>query len=220
LGVPSRNPATQEVITREGPLSYWRLIWALGAQPDFQPQRRQVLGLSPELAIAPYNTGQACRLRRQIGGYLAQAATLSPTERQPLLTVVISGGSFVGTEIAGQLADRLAGLSKHHQIPDKEIRLVLVEPCSRLFADFDERLGQAAGRILSVKGVSLRFGVGLAVIYPDHVLLSDGTRIDTHTVVWAGGVRLVHRHWHSTLLPLIAPQRVDRYRGWPGMCLL
>ncbi len=183
------NPATQEVITSEGPLSYWRLVWALGVQPDFQPHMQQVQGLSPELAIAPYNTGQACRLRRQIGSYLARAATLSPAERQPLLTVVIGGGGFVGTEIAGQLADRLADLTKHYQIPGEEIRLVLVEPRSRLLADFDERLGRAAGRALSAKGVTLRFGVSLATIQPDHVVLSDGMRIDTRTVVWAGGVR-------------------------------
>lgn len=187
--VQGLNPETHEVITSEGPLSYWRLVWALGALPDFQPNGQSIPGLSPELAIAPYNAGQACRLRRQIGGFLAQAATLPPAERQPLLTVVIGGGGFVGTEMAGQLADRLAALAKRYQIPDEEIRLILVEPRLRLLADFDERLGRAAARTLAAKGVDLRLGVGLAEIQPDHILLSDGARIDTRTVVWAGGVR-------------------------------
>lgn len=187
--VQGLNPETREVVTDAGPLAYWRLVWALGARPNFQPNGQQLPGLSPELAIAPYDGRQACRLRRQIGAYLAQAATLPPIERQSLLTVVIGGGGFVGTEIAGQLADRLARLARQYQIPVTEIRLILAEPRATLLAGFDERLGQAAQQTLRAKGVDVRLGVGLAEIHPDHVVLSDGARIETRTVVWAGGVR-------------------------------
>jgi hypothetical protein len=38
-------------------------------------------------------------------------------------------------------------------------------------------------------GVQIRLGTGATEVAPDHVLLSDGTKILTRTVIWAGGLK-------------------------------
>jgi NADH dehydrogenase len=39
------------------------------------------------------------------------------------------------------------------------------------------------------RGVQLRLGTSVKEVAPDYVLLSDGTKIKTRTVIWAGGLK-------------------------------
>src|SRR5579875_3152493 len=87
-GVDLRDHTVQSA---NGPLPYWRLVWAMGGQPDFSPGGQIIPGLD-ENAIAPYSHGQACRLRHHLGGLVQQAALASsPADRRPLVTVVVAG---------------------------------------------------------------------------------------------------------------------------------
>ena len=42
--------------------------------------------------------------------------------------------------------------------------------------------------ILQKRGVKFHFGLHVKEVTPDHVLFSDGKKILTKTVVWAGGI--------------------------------
>ena len=46
-----------------------------------------------------------------------------------------------------------------------------------------------AAKMLEERGVQLLLGTRVKEIGTGHVLLSDGTRIPTHTVIWAGGLK-------------------------------
>lgn len=180
--------AGRVVETEAGPLPYWRLVWALGGQPDFSPGGQTIPGLV-ETAIAPYSHGQACRLRHHLGA-LAQRAGSIPTSdnRRALLTVVVAGGGFVGAEMAGVLADRLALLASRYDLDPSETRVVLAEPKEALIG-FDAVLGRAALAKLRSKGVDVRVGVGVREATPHHVLLTDNSILATHTLVWTAGLR-------------------------------
>ena len=43
-------------------------------------------------------------------------------------------------------------------------------------------------RVLQRRGVDIRLGLTLNEVHPDHVVLSDNTRVDTRTVAWVTGV--------------------------------
>lgn len=43
-------------------------------------------------------------------------------------------------------------------------------------------------RVLRRRGVDVRLGVTLREVHPDYVVLSDGSRVNTHTVAWVTGV--------------------------------
>jgi NADH dehydrogenase len=42
--------------------------------------------------------------------------------------------------------------------------------------------------VLHERGVDVRLGVTLKEVHPDHVVLSDDSRVNTHTVAWVTGV--------------------------------
>ena len=46
-----------------------------------------------------------------------------------------------------------------------------------------------AAKMLEQRGVQLRFGTSVVEVGPGHVTLSDGTKVPTHTVIWAGGLK-------------------------------
>ena len=43
-------------------------------------------------------------------------------------------------------------------------------------------------RVLHRRGVDVRLGLTLNEVHPDHVVLSDNSQVDTHTVAWVTGV--------------------------------
>src|SRR5579884_2456140 len=105
------DPQAHVVQTEAGPLPYWRLVWALGGEPDFAPAGIPIPGVA-ETAIAPYSRGQACRLRHHLRTLVEQAAAATSAEdRCSMLTILVAGGGFVGVEVAGELADRLVDLT-------------------------------------------------------------------------------------------------------------
>lgn len=214
------DPAKHVVFTEDGALPYWRLVIALGAQPDFAPDG-QVMPGAAEVAIAPYNQGAACHLRHHMAQVVEEASLQSSEEeRDALLTVVVAGAGFVGVEMAGQLADRLKQLKAQYNLPAQVGRVILVEPRPGVLG-FEPELDHDALDGLVAQGVDVRLGAGLAQAWPDRVRLSDGTEIRTRTLVWTGGVRGTalaaslglptddkgHIHVDASL----------RVRGWPDV---
>ncbi len=54
--------------------------------------------------------------------------------------------------------------------------------------ELSAELAARAERVLRRRGVQILVGVTLSRVAPDHVVLSDGTRIGTYTVAWVAGV--------------------------------
>ena len=103
---------------------------------------------------------------------------------------MIVGGGPTGTEMAGALADMIHG-AMTDEYPDlavKHAQVYLVDHGNALLAAFSEKAHDYAARTLRRKGVHIRLGISVKEVAPDHVLLSDGTSIQTRTVVWAGGL--------------------------------
>ena len=73
----------------------------------------------------------------------------------------------------------------------KRAQVYLVDHGHALLAAFPVEAHDYAARALQRKGVQLRLGMGVKEVTPDHVLLSDGTSIQTRTVIWAGGLMAV-----------------------------
>jgi NADH dehydrogenase len=93
-----------------------------------------------------------------------------------VLTVVVAGGGPTGVELAGGMAELFA-------------RVVLLEATDRLLASFHPKLADDARSTLESVGVEVLLNSAVAEVRADEVVLSDGTVIPTHTMVWAAGVR-------------------------------
>ena len=107
------------------------------------------------------------------------------------LDVVVSGGGPTGVEMAGGIAELYSMVlaDDFTDLPVADARIVLVEPQERLLTPFRPASSKHAEDRLRAMGVEVRTGVGIDHVDGDGVTLTDGTRIEAATVVWAAGVR-------------------------------
>lgn len=112
-------------------------------------------------------------------------------KRRAMLTFVIVGGGATGVETAGALGE----LIEHVMIKDfpqlikQEPRVILLEAAPELLGSYPEELRSAAASLLRGKNVDIRVNAKLADYNGQAVSLTDGSRIETQTVIWTAGVR-------------------------------
>jgi NADH:ubiquinone reductase (H+-translocating) len=135
------------------------------------------------------STAQALYLRDHILEQFELARIDSDPERATARkTIVVVGSSYSGTELIAQLCAMAAVAVRDFEFERGDVRLILVERSGRMMPELGPELAARAERVLRRRGVQIRVGVTLSQVAPDHVILSDGTRIDTYTVAWVAGV--------------------------------
>ncbi|HEY1957834.1 MAG TPA: NAD(P)/FAD-dependent oxidoreductase [Polyangiaceae bacterium] len=114
----------------------------------------------------------------------------SESERDAYLTFVIVGGGATGVELAGALAEIAARtMTKNFRHFDpRKARIVLIEGGERLVSAFAPDLSAHVLHDLEVLGVDVRLKTLAASIDESGVVLKNGERIASRTVVWAAGV--------------------------------
>src|SRR5215472_14336534 len=184
--VTAVNPETRTVTTREGE-SYQGdfLVLAVGSQANFFGTAG-----AKENAFPLYSLEEAQRLRSRILAVFEDADRDPKLLEQGALNFVIVGGGATGTEIAGSLADliNLTMPAEYGDLAVNHARVYLVDHGHALLGPFPVKAHDYAARVLHERGVQLRMGIGVKEVAPDHVLLSDGTSIQTRTAIWAGGL--------------------------------
>jgi NADH dehydrogenase len=103
-------------------------------------------------------------------------------------TVVVVGASYSGTELVAQLRALADAAAEQMGFDAQMVRFVLLDLAEQVMPEVGEKLGTAAMRVLRSRGIDVRLGVTLKRVQADHVVLSDDSRIDTHTVAWLTGV--------------------------------
>lgn len=157
------------------------LVISLGNVTDF----RDNPGLH-EHALAFKNLGDAISIRNRVISAI-EAAAIEDNEqlRKQLLTFVIAGGGFSGTEVAAEVDDFARKLClEHPQLSREKVRTILIHAGERLLdREMDASLGNFAGNLLKKRGIELIFNKKLVSASPDEALLDDGTKIATQTII-------------------------------------
>jgi NADH dehydrogenase len=155
-------------------LPYDRFVLATGSVLNQPP--------IPGLADHAFNVDQIAEARRLADHLQGLAARPDSAARR---TVVIGGGGFTGIETATEMPSRLRAILGD----DAAIRVVIVERADAIGPELGANPRPVIEAQLAAKGVEVRTGVGVAEVAADHVLLSDGSRIDTATLIWTAGAR-------------------------------
>lgn len=174
--------------TLAGPRSfgYDHLVLALGS--------RARLDLVPGMAehALPLKTiGDALHIRNMV---LRRAASIElesdPALRRRLGRFVVIGGGFSGVEVAGQLADCLAGIRRYYpRIAKGELEVVLLHDLERLLPELPPSLGSAARRSLEKRAVQVTIPARAREISEDGVRLAAGSFVSAATVICTVGTR-------------------------------
>jgi NADH dehydrogenase len=162
----------------ELPFDY--LVIATGMVTDFS----NMPGLT-EHAISFRTLGDALRLRNHVLQTLEEAASEPDAEfRSRLLTFVVAGGGFSGTEVIADLNDFVRSSARYYRgIRPQEIRCVLVHSRERILQEMDESLALYAERIMRERGIELKLNARLKAATADKVILSTGEQIPARTLV-------------------------------------
>ena len=204
----------------EHELTYDFLVIALGSTTNFF----NLAGLE-ENSLTMKSLGDAIHLRNRLIDLLEEADfECAFRDRSDLLTVVVAGGGFAGVETIAAVNDFLRDAAKYYpHLADDYIRTVLVHPGPLILPELGPQLGAYAQRKLAERKVEIRVNTKVTAISEKGIELSDGTAIESETLVWTAG---------TSPNPILAslPCKKDRGRlvvneymevsGWPGVWAL
>ena len=112
-------------------------------------------------------------------------------KRRALLTFVVVGGGPTGVETAGALAELITHvMTKDYPYLDlKDVRVLLLEAASSVMMTYPDELRRATRKLLRGKNVEIMENTTLVDYNGMQVTLGNGSKIDTHTLIWTAGVR-------------------------------
>ncbi len=199
---------------------YDYLVMALGSTTNF-------FGL-PGLehrALTIKSLSDAIHLRNSLIDLLEHAdSECAFASRPSLLTVVVAGAGFAGTETVASVNDFLRESVRFYpHLTEDLIRVVLVHPGSVILPELGPKLGEYAQKRLAKRQVDIRLNTKVLHVGENEVRLSDGSSIATQTLVWTAGTS-------PNALVAELPCQLDRGRivtngylealGWPDVWAL
>ena len=119
-------------------------------------------------------------------------------------TIVVVGASYSGTELVLQLRALAHAAAKQMGFDPASVKFLLLDLAEQVMPEVGEKLGARAQKVLRQRGVDVRLGLTLNEVHPGHVVLSDDSHVNTHTVAWVTGV---------TAAPLIETLELPTEKG-------
>jgi len=200
----------REIDGRSMELTYDKLIVTVGSKQNSESFQ----GLA-EHGFALKTWDDCYQLKNHIlRMYELASITSDPTERKAMLTFFVAGGGFSGSEVAGELADFARQLARKDfpGLNPEEVEVFLAHPQETILPELfgtrvDARQSKQfpglvayAERHLKKLGVTIRTNIRIQAVSRNLVVLSDGTRVPTRTVISAVGT---------------IPQKMTKESGFP-----
>jgi NADH:ubiquinone reductase (H+-translocating) len=198
------------------PLTYDHLVVGLGAITNLY----ELPGLD-ERNLTMKSLADAIRLRNHLISQLEEADNECVTTKNSLLCFVVAGGGFSGVETIGALNDFVRDvLPSYSHLSEGMLRVVLVHAGTVILPELGEKLGVYAHKKLAERGVEIYVNTKVSEVSMNGVTLSDGTAIETDTVVWTAGTSpnpLVERLPCKKERGRIVVDQFLEVVGWPGV---
>jgi NADH:ubiquinone reductase (H+-translocating) len=162
------------------------LVLAAGAQVNFFGTAG-----ADKHAFPLYSLHNAELLRSRILMLLESVDREPSLIDQGALNFVVVGAGPTGAETAGSIGHLIQTARKdlYNSLEWTRSQVYLVDHGDTVLKGFSNKSQEYAIHKLERHGVQIRFGVAVKEVHRGHVLLSDGTKILTHTTIWAGGLK-------------------------------
>jgi NADH dehydrogenase len=162
------------------------LILAAGAQVNFFSTTG-----ADKHAYPLYSLHDAELLRSRILMLLESVDRDPSLIDQGALNFVVVGAGPTGAETAGALGHLIRAARKdlYNKLEWTKAQVFLVDTGHTVLNAFSKKSQGYATQRLERNGVQILLGVAVKEVHSGHVLLSSGTKILTHTAIWAGGLK-------------------------------
>ncbi|MFZ0043982.1 MAG: NAD(P)/FAD-dependent oxidoreductase [Solirubrobacteraceae bacterium] len=213
------DPANHSVTTAEGDTYAGDvLVLAAGARANFFNTPG-----AAEHSFPLYSLADAERLRTRILTVFEDADREPALIARGALNFVIVGAGATGTELAGSMGDMIKETMpvEYHDLAVENAAIYVVDLGQVVLNGFSDSAHDYASKALQERGVQLKLGTSVKEVAADHVVLSDGTKIDTRCVAWAGGL-MAGTPAHASGIPQGRGGRIDvepdlTVQGYPGV---
>ncbi len=160
------------------------VVLALGADVDLS----RIPGMS-EHAYLVRNVGDAMKLRATIIGRMEEANLIRDEAlRRRILSFVVVGGGYSGVETAGQMIDLLRSICCYYEnVAPEDFKVTLIHSGEKLLPMLSSRLADYTGVQLAKMGVNILFNTRVKAATAQSVVLSNGEKLGTETVVCTVG---------------------------------
>jgi NADH dehydrogenase len=181
------NPNRKSIETSIGIVSYDYVVIASGANTNF-------FGLEDikRNAIDMKGVSEAINLKHLILENFERALLTDNEEiRESLMNIVIVGGGPTGVELAGAFGD-LKNYIFPKDYPELDIhrmQIHIIDMQDRLFKTLSEQSSRFAEKCLKEFNVNISLNTKVESYDGKVLILSNGKKINTRTMVWAAGVK-------------------------------
>ncbi|SHF56520.1 NADH dehydrogenase [Caldanaerobius fijiensis DSM 17918] len=175
----------QQVVGKAGQYGYDYLIIAVGSEPcDFG-----VPGVF-EHGFTVGSLELATKTRDHIEEMFRKASVEKDVEkRKKMLTFVVAGAGFTGIETAGELVEWTRDLCNKYHIDRNDVKVMVVEALGNILPNLNQKLAAKAFKYLTKRGVKILTNCAITKVCEDYVVLKDGSKIETKTLIWTCGVQ-------------------------------
>ena len=144
-----------------------------------------------EHAMPMYTRSQALAIRDRIFSELERSSREAGQSHDKLHVCIVGGGP-TGVEIAGALADfRMQELDiLYPEMDPGTLQVTVLQRGDELLKEFSTKYRQYAADELRDRGVTLQLGRGVKEVGYDHVVLDDGSILESDITIWAAGVAI------------------------------
>ena len=180
-------PEQHKIVTNLEDIQYDSLVLATGADTNFFGNTQIA-----NHAFPMKSTVEALQLRYRILQNFEKALTVKdPQQLQRLMNFVIVGGGPTGVELSGALAEM-----KNYVLPKdypeldfSKMNIYLLEGAKKTLSAMSEKSSLQSQKYLKKLGVSVLTNA-LVIDYDGYdVLLNNGEKISTETMIWAAGIK-------------------------------
>ena len=183
--VTSINPEKNEINTSIGNFSYDFLVIATGCKTNYFGNEEIM-----KKSLPMKTTSEAINIRNRILLDFEKVISITGTERESLLNLVIVGAGATGVELAGAFAEmKNITLPKDYPNYDfSDLKIILLEGSAHTLNNMSDSSRAASYKYLKELGVNVITNVFVTGYDGKVVRLNNNEEIKSRNVIWAAGV--------------------------------
>ncbi len=173
------------ILTNIGIFNYDYLVIATGCRTNFFGNQNL-----EEYVLTLKTTYEAIKIRNHILQTFEKVLSANRMEKDKLLNLVIVGAGPTGVELAGAFAEVKKYIlpNDYPGIDFTKLNIYLIEGSNSSLKNMSEVARKASMKYLTELGVKILTEIHVKDYNGDKVFLSNGSEIETKTVIWVAGV--------------------------------